>query len=74
MARYSLKDETGKIVNIIELEARALRKTWNPPAGFTVTLDPTVNMPLGPAIAAKRIKLKDVRLGTTTEFEVVEGI
>ena len=70
--RYRLKDQTGSIVNIVELEAGA---NWNPPTGYTVEvvkrtdkIDEIVRPPQ--TISKQMIKLKS-KLGVITEFEVV---
>ena len=69
--RYSLKDQTGTIVNIIELEAGA---NWEPPAGHTAEpateTDEIVRPP--PVKPSKKILKLKSKSGEVTEYEVVE--
>mgnify|MGYP001565474824 CR=1 FL=1 len=75
MARYALKDSTGKVVNVIALEPQDLGTKWNPPAGFTVERDDNARIDIGLVVRrAKRLKLKDLTVGTTSEYEVVQGL
>ena len=69
--RYTLKDPTGVIVKIIELEPGA---NWEPPTGHTAepaTKTDEIVRPPPVKPSKKFLKLKS-KSGEVTEYEVVE--